>query len=721
MTADRTLTGVRSRTTTLPPIPREYDRLEVLYEIQTVLAQPIGIEQACDVVLPIVTRALQVRTAVLIDATPERTRALLWAASGIGSADLDEARAHARKALGYLARGDVSGPNTVSRAAVLPGGVAEQAVASRHFISLPLIVSGHVFGVFQLEGASAFDERDLLFINALANQVASALHRQHVQLELETSRTELRQANRRLTELQAIGEAALEGATLDASLAAVQRALCSIFNTDTAAVLLASPDGKTLRRRASVGLNDTSDMEVLVGAGAVGRIAATGTTMFFDDLEEVEGVSPTLQSNGIRSLLGAPMRARAQLIGVVHVASRDHRAFTHDELQLIEFAADRIGTIIDNASLYEQALDLMASLRAAIRGRDAVMDVVSHDLRNPLSVVQMAMELLPTDDPQLTKPVSLIKSSVDVMVRLISDLRDVGGIEAGHLSITTRPVDTRALVRDAIEGVQDAVAKKPIHLEARLPTGDLVLDCDRIRVIQVLTNLLSNAIKFTPERGSITISIAEAERGYVRFSVEDTGSGIPEADLPHVFDRYWQAEATAHLGTGLGLAITKGIVETHGGTISVESRIDHGSTFSFTLPLARDPLPGRTISSPANVGARVLVVDDEPNALSALASLLEDEGFVVETAPDGLRALPKVRTFAPDILIVDVEMPGLKGPDLVRKVREDLIEIPVILMTGHGDHVVATTQMELRASYIGKPLEIDALVSAIHRELAKER
>ncbi|HEX7702531.1 MAG TPA: response regulator, partial [Kofleriaceae bacterium] len=120
-------------------------------------------------------------------------------------------------------------------------------------------------------------------------------------------------------------------------------------------------------------------------------------------------------------------------------------------------------------------------------------------------------------------------------------------------------------------------------------------------------------------------------------------------------------------------------------------------------------------------GARVLVVDDEPNALSALATLLEDEGFVVETAANGLVALAKVREFAPDILVVDVEMPGLKGDDLVRKVREDITELPVILMTGHGDHVVAAARIELGASYVAKPFGIDELVSAIYRGLGKER
>jgi signal transduction histidine kinase len=717
VTAERTPTPVvaRSRSTTLPPIPIDHDRLEPLYEIQSVLAQRVDIETACEAFLPIMTQVLPVRTVVLLDMTQGVHRALQWAATGIPGPELEAARDHAQTTLRYLARDDRGSASVVSRVATLVGGVVEQT-APRHFITLPLVIHDEVFGVFQVEGARALDERDLLFINVVINQLAIALDRHHVQLVLETTRVEAERANRRLRELQAISEAALEGETLDASLAAVLPVMRSIFGTDAAAVLLASADGKMLRRRASVGLDD-SDLDVAVGTGAAGRIAAGTTPMFFDDLDDLEGVSPALLSSGMRSLLGAPMCARNRMAGVVYVASRLGRVFAYDEVQLFELVAHRIGTIIDNAALYEQAL-------AAIRSRDALMGVVSHDLRNPLSAIQMCTELLATDDPELVKPVAIIKRSVDVMVRLIADLRDVGSIEAGHLSIRTRPEASAGLVRDAIEGIKDAAAKKSLHVAVELPARDCILDCDRIRIIQVLTNLLSNAIKFTPQGGSIKLSMTEGGPGHARFSVEDTGGGIAEADLPHVFDRYWQAEATAHLGTGLGLAITKGIVDAHGGEISVVSRVGQGTTFSFTLRLAPDEAARASARSPqpaaGAAAARVLVVDDEANSLSALASLLEDAGFLVETATDGLAALPKVRDFVPDILIVDVEMPGLKGDDLVRKVREDRSELPVILMTGHGNRVVATARMELGAAYISKPLDIDELVAAIHRGLGKE-
>jgi signal transduction histidine kinase len=304
--------------------------------------------------------------------------------------------------------------------------------------------------------------------------------------------------------------------------------------------------------------------------------------MRFDAVDDLDWVSPTLRCNHIRSLAGAPMHARGHVTGVVHVASRSRRQFSDGEAQLLELAADRIGTIIDNARLLDQAL-------AAIRSRDVVMGVVSHDLRNPLGAIQICSELIASKDPAIVNQVEIIRGSVELMLRLISDLHDVACIEAGHLSVKTRSEDAGLIARAAVESIEAAAADKALRFDMQLPTEAVIVECDRMRVIQVLINLLSNAIKSTPRGGTITIAVSIAVAahapGLACFSVEDTGCGISADDLPFVFDRYWQAEDTAHLGTGLGLAIAKGIVAAHGGTIAVDSQIGRGTKFSFTIPL----------------------------------------------------------------------------------------------------------------------------------------
>ncbi len=695
------------RNAALPPIPLDYDRLEPLYEIQSVLAGCADIEDACEAFLPIITRVLAVRTVVLIDTAQGAHREFSWSA-GLPVTELEEAQDYAWRALSYLAPDDRRSPDRVRRTSLLANGVRTQT-SPRNFVALPFVLSGRTFGVFQIEGATTYNERDLLFINVLVNQVAVAVDRHHVSRALETARADAERASRRLRELQAISDVALR-ATLDDSLATVADSLRSMFDTDAAAILLASKDGQTLRCRSLDRLDGTA-LEVPVGVGVLGQIAAGTTALRFDQVDEL--AKSALVSSGACALLGAPMHVRGHLTGVVYVASHKRRDFTDDELQLVHMVAERIGIIIDNASLYEQAL-------AAIRSRDVVIGFVSHDLTNPLSTIALCTDLIETNEPSIIERVAIIKRSIDVMVRLISDLRDVGNIEAGRLSIRTRPESATSLVGQAIEGISSLAIEKSLQVTVHI-SDDRVLECDRTRVVQVLTNLLSNAVKFTPRGGAITLSMTEHE-GKARISVQDTGPGIAPAEVALVFDRYRQANAPAHLGTGLGLAIAKGIVDAHGGTISVESRVGHGSTFSFTLDHATNEPPDLQSSQPSpsvTTGARVLVVDDDLNALDALASLLELEGFRVTTAANGVAALLEVHDFAPDVLVVDIEMPELKGDDLARKIRIKLPHLPVILMSGHGAQLVSASQLELGASYVAKPLDIDELVSAIHRALGR--
>jgi len=178
-----------------------------------------------------------------------------------------------------------------------------------------------------------------------------------------------------------------------------------------------------------------------------------------------------------------------------------------------------------------------------------------------------------------------IRRSADRMNRLILNLLDVASIEAGRLVIEKKRDRVGSLVRDAIEMQQVLATAKTLALEAKIAApDDLEVMCDRERLLQVFANLIGNAIKFTPEGGSITVGV-EARGPEVRFAVNDTGPGILEDALPHVFDRFWQAQKTARLGTGLGLSIAKGIVEAHGGRIWVESQLGIGTKFFFTLPL----------------------------------------------------------------------------------------------------------------------------------------
>jgi signal transduction histidine kinase len=204
----------------------------------------------------------------------------------------------------------------------------------------------------------------------------------------------------------------------------------------------------------------------------------------------------------------------------------------------------------------------------------------------------------PDRAPARRRTLDMITRSVTQMDRLIKDLLDMSSIDAGHLALDRQPHPLGSIVEDTLETLRPLAARKSLRFEALAPAEEIVLVCDRWRVMQVLSNLIGNAIKFTPEGGAIVFRAERVEPG-VRFSITDDGPGIESDRLPHVFERYWQADETATKGTGLGLYICKGIAEAHGGAVGVESEVGRGSTFFFYLPLLPPAAKADAVAGPA--------------------------------------------------------------------------------------------------------------------------
>jgi signal transduction histidine kinase len=218
------------------------------------------------------------------------------------------------------------------------------------------------------------------------------------------------------------------------------------------------------------------------------------------------------------------------------------------------------------------------------------MAVVSHDLRNYLSSISMSAQMLsriiPAGEGRTgRKQVEAIGRAATRMNQLIEGLRDATMIESGHFAIEARTEDVTALVDEAVKLLEPQTQGRSLQLKVQLEDSPSPVHCDRERVLQVITNLVGNAIKFTKDGGAIRIA-EKTDGAVVCFSVSDTGSGIPDLAVPHVFDRYWKGGDGNRKGTGLGLFIAKGIVEAHRGRIWVESTVGLGSTFYFTLPVA---------------------------------------------------------------------------------------------------------------------------------------
>ena len=290
-----------------------------------------------------------------------------------------------------------------------------------------------------------------------------------------------------------------------------------------------------------------------------------------------------LRAADLKSVIAVPLLAHGKLVGAIAlVSSSSSRIYGPADVRLAEELALRAALSIENARLFGEA-------QRAVKTREDVLAIVSHDLKNPVATMELVAHLLRrferTDASKLGEFADSIQRSVDKMKLLIADLLDFARIQSGTFSVETYADRLNHLVMPVIDGIRVLAEAKRQTLEVDLSPSLPEVAVDAHRIGQVMSNLLGNAIKFTPEGGTIRVS-ARQQGNAVIVSVADTGPGIPPEHLSKVFDRFWQPQGTKHMGSGLGLSIAKGIVEAHGGTIWAESQLGKGSSFSFTLPLA---------------------------------------------------------------------------------------------------------------------------------------
>jgi len=282
----------------------------------------------------------------------------------------------------------------------------------------------------------------------------------------------------------------------------------------------------------------------------------------------------------LKSSMVVPLLIANEAFGALTFVSEQSGRYGPDDLAFAEDVARHAAFAIQNARLYTGAQN-------ALRTRDEVLRVVSHDLRNPINNISMTASMLlnaPGEDRRASKGMlQIIKRASERMNHLIEDLIGVVRVEAGQeIPLDIQPENPISIIQEACESSKIEAQNKSICLACEAPSTMPLVQADRDRILQVLYNLIDNALKFTPAGGSISVR-CESSDHEVQFSVTDTGRGIEESNLSRIFERYWQAKATAHLGSGLGLAIAKAIVEQHGGAIWAESKLGIGSTFFFTL------------------------------------------------------------------------------------------------------------------------------------------
>jgi signal transduction histidine kinase/ActR/RegA family two-component response regulator len=383
----------------------------------------------------------------------------------------------------------------------------------------------------------------------------------------------------------------------------------------------------------------------------------------------------------------------------------------------------------DRASLLAAEQAARAEAETANRAKDEFLATVSHELRAPLTAMLGWTRMLRSrmlDETASQHALETIERNVAIQTRLIEDLLDVSRIITGRLRLDVRTVDLNAIIREALDAVVPAADAKAIRVEAVLEPGVARFLGDPARLQQVIWNLVSNAVKFTPTGGRVEVR-HENDGMEARITVTDTGQGISPEFLPHVFERFRQAESTSgrvHGGLGLGLAIVRHLVELHGGTVrAASSGVGRGSTFIVTLPCraleaATPSTPGRTAELATLDGIRVLVVDDDADARDLLGMVLTQARADVVTVASSREALVLLEQAPPDVIVSDIGLPEENGYELIRRVRALADngggEIPAIALTGHAR--TEDQDRALAAGYqvhVAKPVEPAALISAI--------
>jgi signal transduction histidine kinase len=294
----------------------------------------------------------------------------------------------------------------------------------------------------------------------------------------------------------------------------------------------------------------------------------------------------------MQTYLATPLVHAGETVGSISLHFKEAGAVGASDRTFTLLLAQAAAIALHRARSYDAEMDKRRRAELLAQAREDVLGVVAHDLRNPLNLIQMTVELIIDEDlpvERRTEMLAIALRAAKQMNRLIEDLLDHVRLQAGRLSLEVEDVSVQTIIQDAEETFRPLADRRHVHFET---TGDGgAVRADRTRVSQIVGNLIGNAIKFTPEQGIVKLRATPDEKQVV-FQVVDDGPGIPADNISHLFDNFWQARKDDRRGVGLGLAIAKELVEAHGGKIWVESSVDHGSTFSFSLPAASLPADG---------------------------------------------------------------------------------------------------------------------------------
>lgn len=518
---------------------------------------------------------------------------------------------------------------------------------------------------------------------------------------------ERRTAERRRAADYAVTRALAETRALEAAAPRILQAICeslgwdvgALWRLDAAAGRLCCVEVWSRPGLAVAGfVADTRERTFGRGVGLPGRVWASGQPAWIEDVVRDGNFprAPLAASERLHGAFGFPIRLREEVLGVIEFFSREIREPDEDLLRMFTTIGAEIGQQIEQQRADDE-------LRHNSEAKDQFLAMLGHELRNPLSALRTALELLRLQPAPASagagaeRVLEIMDRQLHHLTRLVDDLLDVSHMMRGHIELRRAPVDLAAIVAGTVESVARPSGSEHV-VSVTVPPDPVLVDGDAVRLEQVVTNLLSNALRYTPGGGHVAVAVArEGDRAILR--VRDDGIGIPPEMLGRIFDLFTQASRRTDRpseGLGLGLTLVRRAVEMHGGAVRAASEgPGRGSEFTVELPLlapgasASAEAVSGSASAPSEAGAprlRILVVDDNLDAAETLALLLRAEGQEIEVAHDGPQALRVAREGAFDLVLLDIGLPGgMDGYEVARRMRAQLASPPVLVaLTGYG-------------------------------------
>jgi PAS domain S-box-containing protein len=685
-------------------LAKEKERVEFLYAIASETNASLDLNLVLERALQLVTQAAEVDRGAIILRDRETDHLVCWAAMGDGGLlDVDGSIPFrmGEGLVGWVAQHRepvvVADITQDPRWLAVPG----REITYHSYLAVPIVTSEEVVGVLNLAHARRdyFTEDHLRLLNAVAQEIGSAIH------NAELYRYVLAQ-------------------------------------TDQLGRLLAQQEVETSKSQAI--LESIADGVVFSDAG--GRI-----------------ILPNMAAEHILRVPAAQLRGRhiRDLVLLVDPADQPTfeaaldglmagRTLSSGPVQAIRLTL-RIGELVTNVHLSpvitkkEEFLGVVMVFRDVTRETEAdrikteFVSTVSHELRTPLTSIRGYVDLILDGDvgevnDEVQDYLTVVKTNSDRLTSLVNDLLDISRIETGRVSFNLIPLVPLPLVESAVARIRPLAEERGLTTQMHVPADLPPIQADPEALAQVLDRLLSNAVKYTPAGGGqITLSLSMRSSGdMVQFDVIDTGIGIAPADQEKLFTRFFRADHPVVQfagGTGLGLAIAKAIVDGHGGTIWAASPgpSGQGSVFSFTIPVAAEMKPWVPVSSPelsrmparAEERPRLLVVDDDRDIIRLLYHRLRRDGYLVDTAVSGAEALARISQTRPDLIVLDVLMPGMDGYQVLEQLKADPVtaDVPVVILSivGEQERGLALGAAE----YLPKPLEEQRLEKVIAEVLGR--